>query len=919
MVLQREEELAGLDAQIAGLRAGGSSALAVVGEAGIGKTTLLAHAVARASAAGLRVLHAAGSEHEEAVTFGLVQRLLRGELDDPDRRAALLQGAAALAAPVLDGATPGPGAVHGLSWLVVALAAERPTLLVVDDAHWADESTLALLAALLVRLDDAPLGLLVGARDREGGPGLASLLATSPLRVLRPAPLSRRAAAELVQRLAPAADEAVALACARVAGGNPFLVEQLAREVAQRADISADGLDAMAPETVVRSVLARLSRLGDPARPIAHALAVLGTGATTDLLAQLAGVDDAAVLQALPRLADVGLVDPAPPPRFVHPVLRSAVESDAGPYRTAELHARAAELLAARHAPAGRVAEHLLAAQPAGRPDRATTLAVAAGEAAESGAHATARALLARALAEPPAPDAVTGIAVALGELEFAAGLAGAAVDALRAALAAAPDDGARVRATIAMSNALMQAGELIEAVAVVDNAAAALDASQEELRLALAAHAETIAVWVPALEPRTRVTATPPAGDTPGRRVALSALALRGWATGDRPAAEVAELARRAWAGGMMLQDVPPSDTIVVQTGYAALLAGEPDAATAMFATARDAVVGSSMGFGGLSAMLAHAHLAGGRPRAAEEEAAVALEALSMAPPGPYRRTVQAATMRAAIPAAILRDRADDALATLARLDLDGELSGNAYEMALYHERAGLRLALGDGARCATELAALAAVAPFGTTGYPAAPGQLLAAQLAGRRGDAESARRHADDAVGRAERWGAPGHLGAALRTRGAVLGQDGDLEEAVAVLRDAPARHELALALFELGSAQRRGNQRRLARDTLRMALDVAQTCGARGISVRIHAELVVAGARPRREAISGADALTASERRVATLAAEGRTNREIAEELYLTLKTVESHLTSSYRKLDIGGRAQLGDALDTASAS
>ncbi|MDW5598512.1 helix-turn-helix transcriptional regulator, partial [Conexibacter stalactiti] len=99
----------------------------------------------------------------------------------------------------------------------------------------------------------------------------------------------------------------------------------------------------------------------------------------------------------------------------------------------------------------------------------------------------------------------------------------------------------------------------------------------------------------------------------------------------------------------------------------------------------------------------------------------------------------------------------------------------------------------------------------------------------------------------------------------------------------------------------------------REALALAMDEAHACGAEPLAERAAEELRTSGARPRRRAISGVDALTPSERRVAALAADGRSNREIAQELFVTLATVETHLTRAYRKLDLSGRDGLAQAL------
>ncbi|HEV2777693.1 MAG TPA: helix-turn-helix transcriptional regulator, partial [Solirubrobacteraceae bacterium] len=114
-------------------------------------------------------------------------------------------------------------------------------------------------------------------------------------------------------------------------------------------------------------------------------------------------------------------------------------------------------------------------------------------------------------------------------------------------------------------------------------------------------------------------------------------------------------------------------------------------------------------------------------------------------------------------------------------------------------------------------------------------------------------------------------------------------------------------------ELGAARRRGRGRSAARDPLERGMELAHRCGAAGLAERAHTELRATGARPRRLVRSGADALTPSERRVAELAAEGRTNREIAAELYVTVATVETHLRHAFQKLGVRARAQLRGAL------
>ena len=177
---------------------------------------------------------------------------------------------------------------------------------------------------------------------------------------------------------------------------------------------------------------------------------------------------------------------------------------------------------------------------------------------------------------------------------------------------------------------------------------------------------------------------------------------------------------------------------------------------------------------------------------------------------------------------------------------------------------------------------------------------------------GDAAMAVALADAQLDDARRWGCPSLHGRALAVRGIVdPGSERlrHLEAAVATLARTPARLEEARAIIELGAALRRARRRRAAREQLIRGADLAHRCGADALSARARAELVAAGARPRRTAFTGVDSLTRSELRVAQLAAAGMTNREIASELIVSVKTVSGQLTAVYRKLDVHDRAAL----------
>jgi DNA-binding CsgD family transcriptional regulator len=181
---------------------------------------------------------------------------------------------------------------------------------------------------------------------------------------------------------------------------------------------------------------------------------------------------------------------------------------------------------------------------------------------------------------------------------------------------------------------------------------------------------------------------------------------------------------------------------------------------------------------------------------------------------------------------------------------------------------------------------------------------------------GRTDEARALAYEQLALARAYGAAQPIAAALRALARLSGPHERLEhlrESVALLESSPARLEYAKSVVELGVALRISGDRREARERLRLGLEVATDCGAPALARHARAELVAAGGRPRRPALKGVEALTPAEQRVARMAAEGMTNRQIAETLFVTVRTVELHLTHAYQKLGISSRAKLGPAL------
>jgi predicted ATPase len=326
---ERERELDVLRAALERATGGEGAGVLVEGPPGIGKTRVLSWA-RRYGGDERMVLTARASELEREFAFAVVRQLLEPPLRAGDR-AELLAGAAALAEPVLAGGemTDPAVALHGLYWLLANLAAQRPVLVLVDDAHWADAPSLRWLAYLAQRLDGLAVTLVAACRPAQAGDArdvLDALAANPVIEVVHPAALGTMGVARVVERAlgGPAEPEFVE-ACRAVTGGNPFLLGELVRELtaARVAPIGGNAgvVSRQSSRTVSRAALARLRRLPAAANALARAIAVLGDGTDVGFAARLAGLDADAASAAADALAAAWIVAPGRPLAFAHPLV----------------------------------------------------------------------------------------------------------------------------------------------------------------------------------------------------------------------------------------------------------------------------------------------------------------------------------------------------------------------------------------------------------------------------------------------------------------------------------------------------------------------------------------------------------------------------------------------------------------------
>ncbi len=920
-LLERGGELALVAAAVERAAAGLGGALLVEGPAGIGKTRLLDAARSAAAGRGFRVLAARGSPLEREFGFGVVRGLL-----EPAARTATpgsAEGAAGLAARVLDPggttATPTFAALHGIYWLVVALAEQGPLLLAVDDGHWADGPSLRALHHLARRIDHLPVLLVLTARPHEPGADaeLLDALRDEPgTTVLRPAPLSADGTVAVLRRvLGDRVDPAFAAACHEVAGGNPMLLTALVGSLRQagvaptRAGVAA--VRERAPGIVSAFVLPRLRHLPKPASAAARALAVLGPAAALRHVAAVAGLDVAVAAVALDQLAGAELVTTRPAPAFAHPLLGQAVLDRMPTAERLGAHQRAARELAADGAAAEAVAAHLLQLAPLRDRWTVDRLRDAARAATAAGAPEAAVRYLDRALAEPPTGDDRVDVLAELGEAQCGAGSA-AGFDRLAEALAAAADPARRDRIALQLSRRLQMSWEMPRALAVLDRAVAEIDArGPGDPAAALVVEAELIGLArpVPAMRDaaRARLARLAPAADPADVAgcTLLAGAALEFLQDPDR-SGDAVDCAGRALAGVAELAGGPSEILVLYLAGPVLAAAGELPAAAAAAdgAAARARRRGTPTELGAALGMRADIAVRRGRLLDAEADIRLALDMVDLTAT-PYPLRLLAGFL---LPALVRRGRLAEAEQELAALGVDHG------QVALLAATGLLRLAQDRPAEALDALLACGRRLDRRAWAHPGLLPWRTDAALAYHRLDRpDRARELADTALDAARRYGAPIPLGVALRTVGLLRSDLDALRAAVDVLAGTAARLEHAEALVELGAALRRANHRTEAREPLRAGLELAHRCAAAPLTARATEELAAAGARPRTPMRTGTEALSPSERRVARLAAEGMTNKEIAQALYVTTKTVEVHLSACYRKLGIAARRDLARAL------
>ncbi|GHF92987.1 helix-turn-helix transcriptional regulator [Streptomyces thermodiastaticus] len=925
---QPHEVVALLAAHIARARAGTGGLVVLRGATGTGRTTALEAARARAAADGLRVLHVRCSPRDAGAPFAVARRLLGLPPD-----------------------AAGDGGEHERDeelWRALRAAAGSEGLLVaVDDVHRADAPSHRWLVELARHLDNLPAPVLLVVAERTQydvdppRPGFAHTLPPALVHTCTLPPLTEETAAALIRARLPDVPPSWAEECARAAAGSPLLLRALLDDLG-----APDGQQpvpattaALYPGAYPAAVSWWLDSAGRVTTQVARTLAVLdedwdGTvlvpaqrsgepqppvpgdpAEPAALLARVTGAAPARIAGWLTAMTGLGWLrqDHAGRPRYAHPLLRDAVLAGVPETWRHATRRAVAESMLHHGAGTSAIARQLLPTGPVGADWAPDVLHDAAHHALSEGRREDAAAFLRRALAEPLPDGRRLRLLTELGSLEAAREDSAAGIPRLTEALRLPGDPRERVRAAFALGTVLAARGR---ARAAVDALRTVYDQLTDRPDLVGALRTASVLLADGDQELRRDVyrllrdaAARTPELVGPAARVLLVRHgAAAGLVSADdamrqvrqvlaEPADPLTEpfLLGTAAAVAQWADELDEADRLV-ERGLAAQRPGLLHPMHEAMLHTRADIAAARAGHGRLPAEI---------PESRE------------VPPGTCAGTpgnLHAHTLLALVE----QGRPDEARRFADGFDLrdappSGELNRFLYARGVQRASIGDHTgALHDFLECGRRQAAREVNSPVVTPWRSAAAESRIAL------GHHREALALAEEELRLARVWGTPRTVGRALRVLGTATGGRRGLElaeEAVRLLRDAPAgaAGELVAALLAQGRQLTAAGERARARACLREAAERAEQAGAVRLLTLVEEALREAGARRPAAARTGAASLTDSERRIARLAAEGRTNTEIADLLHLARRTVETHLTSTYRKLGIGRRGELRRAL------
>ncbi|WP_055489581.1 LuxR family transcriptional regulator [Streptomyces sp. TP-A0356] len=932
MLLERESELAVMAEALRGEGRSQGSFTVVQGAFGTGKSALLQVVGELGRELGALVLRAQAAATEREFSFGVARQLAEPVLvqaAESDAEHWVKEAAEQAGLPA-----PKSGRwAHDLAWppmtqhqsrvwldaLVNSMARDRAVLIMVDDVHWADsESLQTLLRTARARRRRTLLVCSVMAGDvRTARPSVRDLLALGDRTVDLP-PLSTVGTRKVIETVFEEAPDAAFIhACQDRSGGNPLLLRAIVDD-AQFHGLRPTARDAAAaaalrPAQVRRRLLAFLQSLPDHILRTARAMTVLGEHTAPQLLTELAALDEARHAEALLVLRRTGVVDDPARGLTVGTVLRDVLEESMPLEERAAMRGMAAELLHRTGHPVEHAAEHLMSVVSLQDRDAVAILRTAADSALRRGSARDAARYLHRALLDTSAPDpdrARVLIDLAHAERSFATAASQRHMAEAVRLLGTVQE---RAAALARLGPLLVEPGVLcidglMRGVSADLSSSGSPDVLDRDLALRLEAREHCLAAQdrsrLPMALRRLRELGPQPSLRTVGERELVNALIHLSMVANAAPADELAQLATR------LLAHEPPSPahvhTTLPLTVNILAAAGQTAGAARWLREAHrlaerrggdveQAVIRAEQAL----IALADGNLASARAKVLHADALAGPE-MSGFP-----------TVCAAVLAIVALNTGEPELAEhiLTQHRLSAE---NQHLAALLHMARGVLAARRSEARVALDHFRVAGqhMEQIGWRNPVTLPWSSCAALMHHRLGEVEQAIVAGRTEVERARRWGAPTVLGRALVVLGRVIPGHGGaevLEEAVDVLEKGTNGYELCRALYALGKRPETDSARREI--SLKRALALATECDSAGLTERIRQFL----GNHENEPPKGAPSLTRSENRVTRLAVAGMSNQEISATLKISLRMVEKHLTSSYRKLGISGRPSLPDAL------
>jgi DNA-binding NarL/FixJ family response regulator len=948
----RTPELALLNEVLSALERGESRAVSVTGPAGIGKTRFLAELRERADGRGHLVLTGAGGELERDLPFWVFVDALDEYVDAIDSRrlerldAEVRHDLAQILPSFAFGAGGGSSRLHeryrthrAVRELLTQLAATKPLVLILDDFHWADEASVDLLVGLLHRPPAAGVMLAIGTRPRQLPRRLTAVLE----RVHRDGGLAR------IELEALTADQARELIGARAdlvyeeSGGNPFYLEQLARgtgtSAGGRPDVRLAGLQV--PPQVIAALAEELALLSDPAHAVLEAASVAGDPFELDLVAVAADMPEPAVLDALDALIAVDMVRATDMPRrfrFRHPIVRRAVyEATRGGWRIGA-HERVAADLASRGSDATGMAHHVERCARHGDAEAIATLKAAGEETAPRAPATAARWLEAalRLLPDGAPPEQRVELLLASAQARIAVGAFDTAHAALLESLEIVPADAGPLRTGVAATCARVehlldrheQAHErLVDALAELPEKPTA---EAVGLMIELSLDGEDRMQYGAMIEWAERAARVASELGDPGLHASAVAAAARGRAI----SGDVAEAVRWCDEAAALIDALPDRVLARHLMGLTMLAAAElflHRFADGHAHTERALAIGRATGqgqqFPQLFGFLGISWYLQGEIRVAVEPLEAAVEAARLTG---HAQTLSWSLYVRSLVALAVGDVATALAAAQEGLDAvdDGEPSHHAAYCALALAEASLEVGKANGIVELLERTSGGPDVPLATPSYRASfLERLTRAHLMC--GDVEAAIQTADGAQQCAAAGDLPFRQAEADRAAAAVALHTGDAERA-AELALAAAEHnagvgaamEASRSLILAGRALAAGGDPARAREVLERAARDLDQRGAVRYRDAAERELRALGHRVhRRPQGPGADGegiegLTKRELEIARRIVDRQTNRQIAEELYLSPKTVETHIRNIFAKLGADSRVEVARIVERA---